>query len=254
MEAELMNQTPDPSPAKPPQEELPAAIEENGENLPSFDELIQGRYKEEYQKRTQRIIDSRFRESRRLEKQQQAVRPVLDMLFKRYGVDPAGEDAPQRLMQALSGGAPQQSNAPDELENGDAASKQEASGRMLLDHWLRQGQETAAIYPDFDLKKEIRSESGQRFSRLLKSGVDVKTAYEVIHKDELLSGAIRYAVKKTQQRTLEEIRSRGLRPEESGAGSLRTPARLQKPDPSTWSDAEMEDVLRRVRRGERVEL
>jgi len=47
---------------------------------------------------------------------------------------------------------------------------------------------TQKVYPDFDLDRESNNpETGQRFISLLDSGVDVKTAYEVVHIDSLVN-------------------------------------------------------------------
>ncbi|NLT98930.1 MAG: hypothetical protein GXW96_12380 [Christensenellaceae bacterium] len=47
---------------------------------------------------------------------------------------------------------------------------------------------TQEVYSDFDLDRESNNPvTGQRFKSLLDSGVDVKTAYEVVHIDSLLN-------------------------------------------------------------------
>ena len=43
-------------------------------------------------------------------------------------------------------------------------------------------------------------------------------AYKVLHMDELMQGTLAGAVQRTQQRTLETIAARGMRPAENGVG------------------------------------
>ena len=55
--------------------------------------------------------------------------------------------------------------------------------------WVKQAEELKTIYPAFDLQEECRNE---QFVGLLQNNVDVRTAYEVIHRDEILGGAMQY--------------------------------------------------------------
>ena len=47
-----------------------------------------------------------------------------------------------------------------------------------------ESEQTAKEYPDFDLNRESEN---PKFVALLKSGVDVKTAYEVVHHNDIMS-------------------------------------------------------------------
>ena len=51
------------------------------------------------------------------------------------------------------------------------------------------------VYPDFDWKRELAS---PRFGRLVTAGVDGQTAYEIVHRQELLQAAMGYAAEKTR--------------------------------------------------------
>ena len=48
------------------------------------------------------------------------------------------------------------------------------------------------------------------------SGVPLKTAYEVLHKDEILSGAMTYTAQKVKEQVVKGIEARGRRPLENG--------------------------------------
>ena len=90
-------------------------------------------------------------------------------------------------------------------------------------------------YPDFDLDRELEN---PQFARLLNSGVEPRTAYEVVHHEELTDRAARLA-------------ENAARPQENGlgAGSL---AAVTKPDPKALTRAERKLLRRRAARGEEI--
>ena len=94
------------------------------------------------------------------------------------------------------------------------------------------------------------------FFGLLTRGIDVKTAYQVIHQDEIVQSAISTATQRTaqavQQQTVNNIRSKGLRPDES-AGSSQAGFTF-KADPHKWTKADREEIAKRVARGEKIRL
>ena len=142
----------------------------------------------------------------------------------------------------------------EQLRQAIAQRDQRENTERIYARWISEGSECTRIYPDFELERECRSpETGERFMGLLQNGVDVKTAYELIHKDELLGGAIRYAVETTRKRTMDNIRARGMRPSENGA-SGSAPAQVVKKDPSRFTRADRDEISRRVLRGDRIEL
>lgn len=236
-----------------------------------FERLIKGDYADLFQERTQKIIDARFKEAKQREAQMTALEPILDALSAKYGVDAKDIDKLQAAIDQddsyFEAEAERRGMTVEqfkqfkhmEAENErlrqavEAREAQEGTQRVFA-QWHQQGEELKRVYPGFDLVGECQSpETGERFLRILKSGVDVRTAYEVIHKDELLSGAIGYAAQVAQQRTIDNIRARGMRPMENGA-SANAPAHTVKSDPSKWTKADRAEVRRRVLAGERIEL
>ncbi len=226
-----------------------------GDRDKAFEALIKGEYKDAFARRTQRILDSRFKQTKALEAKAEAFRPVVAALAERYGIDPAQEDLPARLLQAVTQGSQPPAATAQEAQAAQTPSERQEAIHRTYAGWVAEGEQLRTLYPSFDLEAEVsRPQTAEPFLRLLMNGVDMQTAYEVVHKDELLSGAIRYAVENTQRRTLDSIRANGARPAEAAAGPNSTAARLGKPDPSQWNDADMDDVLRRVRAGEKIPL
>ena len=83
--------------------------------------------------------------------------------------------------------------------------------------------------------------------------MDIKTAYEIAHKDELLSSAMAYAAQRAAKETAENIRARAGRPVENGA-QAQAPAQPREKTVSEMTREEREDLARRAMRGERIVL
>lgn len=161
---------------------------------------------------------------------------VLTALEKRYGVEAGNREA---LANAIR------------QEDADRSARREAlisrGADRLYESWMRSADETGAVYPGFELQAELKN-SG--FVRLLRSGVDVKTAYEVIHKDEIIPAAMQYAARTVESRLAGAMASHGHRPAENGMGS--TGAVVIGSPVSSLSRRDIADIARRVERGERI--
>lgn len=119
----------------------------------------------------------------------------------------------------------------------------------LREHYVRLAQQAEAlkaVYPDFDLAREMQNPD---FVRLTAPGVDIDpgTAYEIIHRRDLQKD-VRAAERRRISRA---IQSGSYRPAENAlAGShASTPVHT---DPRNLSTEDRKDIHRRVARGERV--
>lgn len=231
----------------------------------SFDELIKGEYKEDFQKRTQAIIDHRFKETKLAEERLEELAPVLDLLASRYGVKKGDHTALARAIEEDNafyeqeaeeqGITVEQLKKQKKLERENAqlrAERQRAESdrrsQEIYNGWLGQAEEVKTVYPDFDFAKECENE---KFMELIKyPAIDVKTAYEVIHRDEILTGAMQHTAHTIQQKTVEDIKARGLRPPENGT-KIQSPAIL-KTDVNELTKEDMAEINRRVARGEKI--
>ena len=130
-----------------------------------------------------------------------------------------------------------------------AAQRAARAGQRRADV-ARHMEETKGAYPQFDLAAEMRN---PRFAAIARAGVDIKTAYEIAHKDELLSSAMAYAAQRAAKETAENIRARAGRPVENGA-QAQAPAQPREKTVSEMTREEREDLARRAMRGERIVL
>jgi len=243
----------------------------------AFDELIKGEYREEYAQRTQKMIDARFKAAKATEARMNALQPVLESLSTRYGLDMTAADFAQQLQGKLDADtgwledeADRRGMTVEQLRQEHAANAEltalrafkatmEAQQRTgeIITGWQEEAAQLQQIYPSFDLAAELadNSPTRDRFVSLLQApNVSMRDVYEIIHKDELLGGAIQHAVQTTQQRVTDNIRARGMRPSEAAAGSQTKATQVRNADPSTWTPAQMEEALRRARNGEKIYL
>ena len=116
--------------------------------------------------------------------------------------------------------------------------------------WSREADELTAQCPDFDLGAALKDD---RFCALLRTGIDVRTAWFALHAQALLETACLRAGRSAEQRVAEHIRARGLRPAENGLGSGGVGI-VVRPDVSRMSRADRAALAARAERGERVKL
>ena len=136
------------------------------------------------------------------------------------------------------GGEPDSSESPAER-------RLRAGAERLLGSWLKQSEEAAALYPGFDLSRELH---GERFRSLLRSGIDVRTAYEVVHRDEIIPAAMRSAFRDAEEKLARSLATASLRPDESaGKGAPSFIGGVKN-----LSRADRDSIAKRVARGERI--
>ena len=114
---------------------------------------------------------------------------------------------------------------------------------------MQQADALKETYPDFDLQAECQNDT---FLQLLQNNIDMQTAYEVIHRDDVMRQTLAGAVQKTRESVVRDIQARGMRPTENGLDS--TAAAVTKTDVNRMTKAEREEIERRVLRGERIVL
>ena len=210
-----------------------------------FEALIKGEYKDLYDQRVQDTIRKRLKGSEETARRLSALSPALELLGRRYGVDPADPQALSRAIEAENAPAKPEEKAAEAPERAEQQ-RQEKARRQLAD-WLRQAAETRARYPSFDLGAEARD---PRFRSLIGSGVPLQTAFEVLHQREILPAAMEYSARRAEEKLADSVIAGQLRPAEGAMGG-QSPV-LSKRDVSQLTRAEREEIDRRVARGEKI--
>ena len=229
-----------------------------------FEKLIKGEYKAEYDARVQDTVQKRLKGQKDIVDKFNALNPTLETLAKKYGVDAGDIEALNKAIEeddsyyeqeALEKGmSVQQLKEVKRMERENAnlkaqmeeAQRQE-NGKKLYAAWMQQADETKKVYPSFDLEAEMKN---PKFLDLLKSNIDVRTAYEVLHKDDIIRGAMQFTAHTVEDKLAKKIASNGARPSENGMSSQS--AAVIKSDVSQLSKADRAEIIRRVQRGEKI--
>ena len=232
----------------------------------AFEKLIKGEYKDLYNARLQDTLRKRLQSTNETVEKYNALSPALEMLSKKYGVDASDakklvaaieEDDSYYEQEAMEKGIPvehlkeirkmERENAELRRQMQEQKTKENAS--RLYASWLDQAKKVESVYPSFNLQAEMQN---PKFIDLLRSNIDVRTAYEVLHKDEIIPAAMQFTAKTVEQKLANKIIAGGARPDENGMDS--SGATVVKRDVSKLSKAERDDIIRRVQRGERIVL
>ncbi len=242
------------------QETETSAIDRNAE----FDRLIKEEYKDLYDAKVQDTVQKRLKATKETVDKYNALSPTLEILAKKYGVDVSDIKALNAAIEddntyfedeaMQKGVSVQQLKEIRKMERENADLKrqmqeQEAqqNAAKLYSAWMNQAEAVKTVYPSFSLEAEMQN---PRFIDLLRSNVDVRTAYEVLHKDEIIPAAMQFTAQKVEQQLTNKIIANGARPIENGISSQS--AAQVKSDVSQLTKADRAEINRRVARGEKI--
>jgi hypothetical protein len=231
-----------------------------------FEKLIKGDYKDLYDARVQDTIQRRLKGTKETVDKYNALTPTIELLAKKYGVDANDVEALNRAIEeddayyeeeALERGMTvEQLKEVRKMERENAELRKQMQEKNRRDQqgqqysqWMEQAKQAKALYPSLDLNTEAKN---PQFLRLLNAGVDVGTAYAVIHKDEIMPAAMQYAAKTVEQKLTNKIIANGARPTENGISSQSSA--VVKSDVSQYSKADRAEIIRRVQQGDKIRL
>jgi hypothetical protein len=252
-----------------PEETAPAAEVQKETAEPTdlnaeFEALVKGKYKAQYDARMQDTIQKRLKGSKETADKLKAVSPILEMMGKKYGVDASDISALTKAIEDDDSYYEAEAMERDmsvsqlkaikkvERENAQLSRQlKESQDREKADRlhavWLQQEQATKQVYPSFNMEAELQN---PEFVNLITNNVDVKTAYEVLHRDEIIPAAMQFAAQAVEQNIAKKIAANGVRPSENGMGSQASA--VVKSDVSKLTKIDIDEIARRVARGERV--
>ena len=187
-----------------------------------FDALIENEYKEQFSKKVQKIIRKRLREVKGLKEENMS----------------RNADNKEEILRRLV------------MENSLLKKRREDEAQMMklrndAQKMRDQAEETKDVYPEFDFKKEMQN---PEFVRLLKLGVNVRNAYEVVNIDSILENT----TKAVERKIVDSIRLKGNRPVENG--SEGSSGILLSGNASKLSKKERAELAKRAAKGERISL
>lgn len=229
-----------------------------------FEALIKGDFKEQYNARVQDTVQKRLKGSKETVDRYNALAPTLDMLGKKYGVDANDIEALNKAIaeddsyyeeEALEKGITvDQLKEIKKMERENAELRRQMEQRQEQEqieqdiaNWMEQAEKAKLIYPNLDLGVELQN---PQFIDLMKSGVNLETAYFAIHKDDLVPQAMQFAAQTAQKNVTNKIAANGQRPDENGLH--KNSSAVVKSDVSQLTKADRAEIARRVARGEKI--
>lgn len=246
----------------------PAAVGQvaTDERTARFEELIKGEYKDLYDARIKDTVSKRLKGNEATVNKFNQLSPVLDLLAGKYGVkvdDIEGlrkaieDDETYYEDEALEKGLTveqvkkirQMERENSQLKADMERAKTEEQAKQQYAALMQQAEAVKAMYPNFDLQAELGNED---MRRLITSGVPLQTAFEVVHKDEIIPAALRFTAQKSAEKVANSVRSGMTRPRE--AAMANTGAVQRKSDVSQLTRADREEIARRVARGEKIKF
>ena len=201
----------------------------------SFDDLIKGRYKQDYQAKFDKALNKRMSKANAQIQEgidfRNKLTPALEKFAAKYGIKDSTDidsivsaidndnsiyeeiatergvtvEQAKELMQA------ERIIRRDEIRQQQDA--QRAAFQNQYNAWLQEAEELKEYYPNFNFVLESKND---KFREWLNRGMSVKDAYEQIHLPEILSGAMGYAYNQSRQDIADTMRANANRPIENG--------------------------------------
>ena len=236
------------------------------ETKATFEDLIKGEYKEDYDKSVQKIMRQRFAKAKANEDKLSKIEPILDALASKYGTTADDIDSIVKYVgedDAMYEEAAMRANMTvDQFKNYSRvmaenerlkaerqANEQRQAANAQLAQWREEEQQLKQEFPNFDLDTLIQNET---FYRMVGQGVPLRNAYIAMDADGILQGAMNYTAQQVARKTATTIAQRGSRPVEGGM-SGQASAKVGT-DVSKLSNAEIAEYVLRAQRGEHIHL
>lgn len=234
-----------------------------------FENMIKkgGEYHDQFSKYFQAEFNRRHKESKGLEEQLKSYDPIMQTLSAKYGVDASDIKGLTKALENdnslfeeaafKEGLSPEQYRQKLTLERENAelkaaVEKREAEERsnQIYKQWQDDALALGQKYGrEIDLAAECEN---PEFTNLLANGVQFEAAYNAIHIDEMLNGAMAATAANVEQALVNKVTSRAQRPSENGIESSST--KVFKADVDKFTDADMKEIRRRVEAGAKIAL
>lgn len=235
------------------------------ERLAKFKELIEGEYKDEYSQMFQDSFNRRFRDVKGMENSLAAQKPIIDMLMQRHKIEDGDMSKLQTAVEEdthywenlaeEAGLTVEQYKAMEQLKRENAELNKmkarqigEQRANAQLQAWYKEGEEVKKNYPSFDFKTEAKNRD---FLDLLRKGLPVSQAYQLIHMDEINEATAKSAAQAAGAQMEARIKSKQSRPSENGMSS-QSAAIVRKDTVSSLNKKDRAAIAKEVLRGGRV--
>jgi len=234
----------------------------------SFEDLIKGRYKQDFEKKIQSILQPRLKTANENKATLDKINQIVPLLNQKFGLEDGAtiDDLVKKVNdddslyedEALKMGVSTDvvrdmhrlQRERDEAVQAQQQSVEEARIQAHFEHLSRQAEAFRQIVPGFDLMAEINA--SPEFARLTSPEVNipVETAYRAVHAREIESGAMAYGAQRAAQQVAASVKANGQRPAENGMGAQN--GAVVGVDPSKLTLKDIEQIKARIRKGEQI--
>lgn len=234
------------------------------ERAAEFEKLISSEYKDLYEARMKDTINRRLKRYKGMEAQLSSQGELISLLSSRYGTEDLEglrkaieSDNSLWEEEAAKAGLTveeyryrrnlevENKRLLRQMEEAQKASQRE----RIFRRWNREAEELKKLYPNFDMEVEGQNET---FTRLLGNGIDMKTAYETVHHEEIMQALARQTAQSVAKAQADAVKSSQSRPSEAGMNTK--PVENTGKRVEDMSREEIFELARRAQRGENVEL
>ncbi len=228
-----------------------------------FRELIKGEYKQQFADEIQKIINQRFKNQKVLEAQVEKMQRINSVLGVKYGIDANDSDA---ILAAVEGDESVYEEAAYKAGMNVDVFKEHLKGQEALRQLQEQGKQerrqqvvrilntqaegVKAKFGDatFDWQSEYATNA--KFKGFIDSGASVEEAYVALNFEKINAQNIAKAAEQAKSAVASDIIANGYRPVE---GSVQGQAPIKTSiNPLSLSDAQFDEIMEKVRRGEHV--
>lgn len=212
-----------------------------------FKKMVKGEYKDEFSNMFQKTFNRRFKGAKENEEKIAAQTPIISALAQQFGLDEGNTEGILDALLSLGVEAKTEQKAQmPQTQEIEQEPNEDSEDIDILAEWSR---ELEKSYAEADLATELENED---FTALLKAGVPVSSAYEVVHLDAIKQQVAREAAEKAIAQTVEGIRTRGMRVQENGI--LSQNGVTVKTDVSKLTPQERQLLALRSLKGEEIIL
>jgi len=250
----------------PAAEDAQTAAEPPVDRNAEFKKLIKGEYKDAYSKMVNDTVRDRLKGTKETVDKFNSLTPALELLAGRYGVEVGDVSALVAAIEEdnsfFEAEAYEKGMSVEELKRVRKLERENDTLRRKMEEqasreraaetyreWLTKAEEVKQTYPAFDLEAEL---ANPKFVDLLRSHIDMRTAFEVLHRDEILPAAMQYTAKTVEQQVVNNIKANGARPQENGLRSQS--ASTSKMDLLNSTKAQRQAWLKDIAKGKRMDF
>lgn len=214
------------------EEAIPTEEKQEVPAKPSWDELMKD---PDYNKHMQETVRARLRTAKNAEENLGKLAPVVELMARKYGMDinnldyealakAVNDDDEYYVDRALENGTSVDTEKRIDQQNREQKRQQRMQReyieqKMIDDHIAnmeRQGEELKKVYPDFDLRNELKNDSFSRMTAPGKGIMSVEDAYRAVHWREIQAAQSQVIVQRTAEQISNAIQSGSRRPDENG--------------------------------------